>query len=545
MTRSLVRRTLGIASSVGAGALVALGCLRATATAEGVPLATQPPATPRLVVMITVDQLRGDYLTTWESQLNHGLARMMKGAFFSYAFQDHAITETAPGHASVLSGRFPASTGIIKNSIGVVDRNFRLLGGANEAGASPLRFEGTTLYDWLSAKDRRSRAFSVSAKDRGAILPIGRARQDVYWYSGSGVFTTSTYYRDTLPTWVQEFNARGLPFTYAGKEWRLSRPESFYKEPDTVQYEGRGRDNVFPHRLPDSEAAAASLLRPTPAMDSITALFALEGLRRTQLGLGPQTDVMAVSFSASDYVGHAYGPDSREVHENLLRLDETIGWFLDSLFRLRDPRTVIVALTSDHGVSPIPELARDRGEATGDQGLRVSLDAVAEQTRAALRSAGVDPDAFTYEPGLVELDRRLIGSARLNADSILNAFAKAAREVRGVARVDRLSAIRRADFALDPIARRWAHQVPDGAGIDLVITLTRYSYWGASIVATHGSPYDQDALVPILFYGPGVKPGRYTTFARTVDIGVTLAALVGARPLERLDGRVLMDAIAR
>lgn len=534
-----MRRLLLTIATLGAAA----SCMRASATLEGAPLAVSAAAPPKLIVFITVDQLRGDMLDRFRSDLTWGYARLMSGAWFVNGYQDHAITETAPGHASTMSGRFPRSTGITSNLIGVIDPNFRLLAGLpNELGASPERFRGTTLYDWLYAKDNRARALSVSMKDRGAILSIGRAKQDVYWYSAAGSFTTSTYYRDTLPSWVREFNARRIPHSYAGKEWRLSRDSSFYREADNVVHENHGQANTFPHLFPDDSLGAANYLRATPAMDSVTALFALEGLRRIGLGVGPQTDILAVSFSATDLVGHAYGPDSREAQENQLRLDHTLGWFLDSLYKLRDTGTVVIALTGDHGVQPIPELARERGEATGDQGLRLTLRALVSQVRGGLHAANVDTMAFAYDLETVSLDRNATKLAKLNGDSILSAFTTSAKGVRGVARVDRIRDLRRADMALDPIARRWAHQIAENSPVELVITLTRYSYWSA-LPATHGSPYDQDAHVPIIFYGPWIKPGRYTEFARVVDMGPTLAAIATVPPLEKLDGVVLMRAI--
>src|SRR5688500_9950028 len=214
---------------------ISISCMRATASAEGTPLIPTSVATPTLVVFIAVDQLRGDMLDRHRSQLNAGYARLMRGAWFVNGFQDHAITETAPGHASTMSGRFPASTGIMSNSAGVVDPNYRLITGSpSEAAASPMRFQGTTLFDWLTAKDPRARALSVSMKDRSAILMIGRSKQEVYWYSPIGAFTTSTYYRDTLPGWVTAFNARRIPHRYAGAEWRLLRDSSQYAEPDSV-----------------------------------------------------------------------------------------------------------------------------------------------------------------------------------------------------------------------------------------------------------------------------------------------------------------------
>lgn len=502
-------------------------------------------AAPRLIVFITVDQLREDMLDRYRTDLRAGYARLMRGAFFVNAFQDHAITETAPGHASTMSGRFPRSTGITSNTVGVVDPNFTLLTGMpNEVGASPLRFNGTTLFDWLYAKDARSRALSVSKKDRAAILPIGRSRQDVYWFSGNGNFTTSNYYRDALPDWVQQFNARSIARGYAGRAWMLSRDASTYAEPDSVPYENRGRDVVFPHGFPIDSNIASQLIPATPTMDSITALFALEGLQRLGLGKGPQTDILAVSFSATDYIGHGYGPDSREAHENEIRLDGTLGWFLDSLYKLRDSSTVMIALTGDHGVSPIPELARERGEATGDEALRVNLWPVVAQMRAGLRAVGADTAAFGYDGEfLISLDRESLGRSHVNADSLLDAFAAAAKRVRGVWRVDRLRDLRRNEER-DFVARRWSHQIPATSPAELAVTLTRGSTVG-NIPATHGTPWDQDAHVPIIFYGPWARPGRYTSFARVVDMGPTLAAIAGVTPLEKLDGVVLTQAIRK
>src|SRR5918992_5857172 len=211
--------------------------------AQGTPRPLPDPArAPTLVVFFTVDQLRPDYFERWRTQLSGGLARLARGgAFYSNAFQDHALTETAPGHAATMSGRFPRRTGIARNSAGVQDPQQPLIE-ARGPGASPFRFRGTTLTDWLRSKNPLTRALSVSGKDRGAILPIGRDAQHVFWFAAPGLFTTSTYYADTLPDWVRRFNERRLPDSMMVRPWTLLMPDSAYAEPDSVAEEANGRD---------------------------------------------------------------------------------------------------------------------------------------------------------------------------------------------------------------------------------------------------------------------------------------------------------------
>src|SRR3712207_2052688 len=277
--------------------LVVLASL-ATATvasAQNAPAPRTADPAPRLVVFFTVDQLLPAYFERYGRQLTGGLARLSRnGAFFTNAYQDHAVTETAPGHASTLSGRFPRSTGIVTNALGVGDSQAPIVGGMRGAGASPYRFRGSVLIDWMRMRDARSRALSVSRKDRGAILPIGRAKQQVFWYA-SDRFATSTYYADTLPTWVQRFNARRVPQSYAGRSWTPLLGAGDYAEVDSVQYEGMrpGTDVVFPHVVPADPALAARVFPNYPWMDELTLNLALEGLQEMNLGRGPAPDLLA------------------------------------------------------------------------------------------------------------------------------------------------------------------------------------------------------------------------------------------------------------
>ena len=345
---------------------------------------------------------------------------------------------------------------------------------------------------------------------------------------------------------MNAFNARHMSQGYAGTSWSLLRPDSAYRERDSVTAEGGGRDIVFPHALPVDSQQAASLVRVTPFMDDITLAFALHGL--VTLGVGDdrrasgRTDLLAVSLSATDVIGHRFGPDSREIHDQVLRVDRALGVFLDSLYKLRDSSRVVVAFTSDHGVGTIPELAAAMNPPPASRAQRVSLYELLPAIRAMLRAAKVDTAAIDVDEQIVVLNRTAFRGSKLDPDLVLESFAAAARNVPGVLRVDRLRALS-ADSARDPIARKWLHQFPQGLNIELVVTLTPFSTWDGN-VASHGSPHPYDTHVPLVLAGAGVARGVYREFVRTVDLAPTLAALAGVKPSERLDGVILRDAIA-
>ena len=538
-TRPAAKRTAVTAILAALSAMLLTGArpVRHPATpATATPTAATKPS---LVVLIVIDQFSADYLTRFGPQLTGGIGRLMKtGAWFTDAHQDHAITETAPGHASLLSGRFPRSTGIMMNSIGVEDASSPLIAGGSGAGASPRRFQGTTLSDWMRSADKNTRTLSVSMKDRAAILPNGRAPSDVYWYSPDGRFVTSSYYRSKLPDWVEAFNTKGFAMSFGGKQWTLLLPDSAYHEADSVAIEGNGRDFVFPHKLPDDGYDAANLVRGTPFIDDIVAAFALDGVRSMELGRTARTDLLSLSLSATDLIGHRFGPDSREIHDQVLRVDRVIGRFLDSLYAMRDSSTVTVVLTADHGIGHIPELA---AATTNPPSQRVSLESLMPKVRAKLRDAGVDTNAFVQDQAIILLNRPAFSKKKLDPDSLLSWYAALAKAQAGVARVDRFKQLL-ADTANDVIARRWAHQFPANVNVEMLITLTRFSTWGGN-VASHGSPYDYDSHVPLIFAGFGVTPGKHANFVRTVDIAPTLAKLLGVKSAEPIDGVVLSQAL--
>jgi predicted AlkP superfamily pyrophosphatase or phosphodiesterase len=545
-----LRSALRLAADLAVPALLALaeaaGPLLARSAARPARPVTRQAAQqqPTLVVLLVVDQMRADYLTRFAPRLTGGIGRLAReGAVLTEAVHDHAITETAPGHATLLAGRHPRSTGIIGNLLGVDDPASPIAGvdSGSAEPASPRRFRGTTLADWLVARDRRTQVLAVSRKDRGAILPVGRARDgdrataQVYWYATTGRFVTSRWYAERLPAWVETFNARQAPRRLAGTSWTPLYADSTYPEPRTVPAPG-GQSAPFPHAIPADPAAAADYVRATPFMDELTLDLALEGVRALRLGASSRADLLVVSLATVDAVGHQYGPDSRELHDAVLRADRAVGRFLDSLLAVRDPARVVVALTSDHGVTRMPEQA-------GGGARRVDPEAALAPVRATLQARGVSSWGVLLDNGALYLDRPALEAGRVKEADVVAAAESTLRAVPGVRRVDRVERLARADTVRDAVARRWLHSVPPDYPIPLVVTLDSGSVWSARVAAEHGSPTDDDARVPLVLWGAPFRPGRHSAPARTVDLAPTLARVLGVRPAERLDGRVLTEVL--
>lgn len=497
---------------------------------------------PRLVVLIAIDQMRADYFDRFAGQLTGGLGRIRsRSAFFSHGLQDHAITETAPGHSTMLSGRDPAHTGIISNSRGVQDPLAPVLGVAGgAAGASPRRFVGTTLYDWMLVRDSSAQVLSVSRKDRGAIFPVGRARGSVFWYV-DGNFTTSTYYSDTLPRWVADYNNRRGPLRLAGAVWQPLLPDSAYAERDSMWFENGGSDIAFPHRLADDSAAALLSLPSYPWMDSLTLDFALTGTRELGLGSRDRPDLLVLSLSTTDAIGHAFGPDSRELHDQILRLDRWLGSFLDSLQALVPGNRIILALTSDHGVTSFPEYAvavqhRKAGRVWLGDVMRGPATALARRYRTDF---GLD-----FDTGLLTADVAALRSRGVNVDSLAESLAGEARRHVGIAKVYTPASLRQPRPG-DVDARRWRRLLPTGVGwLFCAVPKPGYVWSSGKQVAEHGTGGPDDVEVPIAFMGPGIRAVAVTRPVRTVDIGPTLAAYLGIRPTEAVDGRPLPEVVS-
>ena len=513
-----------------------MGCRAGLTLLAGLAGALPGQALPRrsvaLVVLVTVDQMRADYLARFAGQWRGGFARLYGGGtVFEHGEQDHAATETAPGHATLLSGRYPTHTGIVLNSRGVQDPDAPVLGAGDETGASPRRFRGTTLYDWMRARDADTRVLSVSRKDRAAIFPVGRAARAVYWYHDTA-FTTSRYYADSLPTWVRAFNARGGGARLAGTTWNLLLPDSAYAERDSIPFENGGADFVFPHRV---TAAPAS-----PWMDSLTLAFALAGVDALELGRRGRPDLLSISLSTTDAIGHAFGPDSREIHDQLLRVDRWLGQFFDSLDRVTAGRRFVVVLTGDHGVTPLPEYTVTVRHQPGG---RIWLGGLARLTGESLRRRYGSDFGLAFDSGLLLADVGALRARGVNVDSLAAAVARAAAGVSGVARAYTPRTLAAAPDS-DESAGLWRHLLPADYGwLVCVTTVPGYVWSAGQLGAEHGATNPEDVAVPIVFWGDGIAAQHVARRVSTVDIAPTLAALLGVPPTEPLDGRVLPEVL--
>jgi arylsulfatase A-like enzyme len=279
-------------------------------------------------------------------------------------------------------------------------------------------------------------------------------------------------------------------------------------------------------------------------MDELTLDFAWRGVQQMQLGQRGHTDLLAVSLSTTDAVGHRWGPESREMHDHILRLDRSLGQFLDSLITRLGEDKVLIAFTSDHGVAPSPDMRSVQVDNSGAQ--RVMLDdfepaITASATRAA--QARFPLEALDFDGFTLSVDRSIVRGRDRDIRNIAEAFAKSARTVPGVLRVDLLDELAKADTVQDAIARRWLHMFRPGGDVAAVVTLQPYSIFGRGNVATHGSPHDYDAHVPLIFWGAPFRTARDDGFVRVVDLAPTIAAVLGVRVTEKTDGVVLQQAL--
>jgi predicted AlkP superfamily pyrophosphatase or phosphodiesterase len=499
----------------------------------------------RLVVAIIVDQFRYDYMTRFDGDYRDGLRKLHdSGAFFTDGHEAHFPTVTAVGHAAFLSGSIPAIDGIVGNEwfdretgktvTSVSDEATKLVGGNGGSGSSPKRLVVTTLGDEIKATGPAdTEVIGISLKDRAAILPAGHAANAAYWFDHeSGQFVTSTYYRKDLPAWVQAFNRSDAASKYASAKWI---PVDAFEAPfagSLAALSGPQPYRVLPEMLgkPYYEAMIA-----TPYGNEMLEAFAEQAIKEEHLGRHSGTDVLTVSFSSNDLLGHQVGPDAPEVRDMCLRTDRVLGQLLRAVEAEAGAGNYIVVFTSDHGVAPKPEELTKRGIPAG----RFSRDQVYQAIEGALTEK--------YGPGkwivgsdelAPYLDRDLLREKHAVPAEAEEIAADAVRKLPFIFRVYTGTQLEHENLAGDPIGILIERGYYRGRAADLFIV--QKPYWLASKDGTsHGTPFSYDTHVPIIFLGPGIRPGRYDENVRTADIAPTLAALLGVNTPSGSVGRVL------
>ena len=517
----------------------ALTVLLATA-----PRAQQPsnPAETRLVLLIAVDQFRYDYLTRFRSDFTAGFKRLLaNGAVFTNCYLEHYPTVTAIGHSTMLSGATPSTSGIIGNDwfdresgksvASITDETVKPVGAADAAKASPGRLLVSTLGDEMrlasgvpKGAPNAPRVVGISLKDRAAILPVGRGADAAYWFdTKTGSFVSSTYYMNDVPPWVRAFDSRRPADSLAGQPWlalSVGTPalKQLPKEIDSKLYEA---------------------VYGSPFGNQMLLDFASTAIAEEQLGQRGVVDLLSVSFSSNDAVGHTYGPDSPQVRDIAIRTDRVIGQLLDRVDKVVGLQHTIIALTADHGVAPVPESLTERSLPGGRMTNKELFGAIEQaltlrfgEGQWLMATAGSSP----------YLNYALIEQKQLDPTEVRRVAAAAAMRVPHVARVYTRDQLLRGEVADDLIGHRVLRGFNAQRSGDLEIILEPY-WMRQATGTTHGSPYNYDAHIPLILMGPGVKPGRYVGRAALNDLAPTLATLIDVDAPAASTGRVLTEAL--
>jgi Uncharacterized proteins of the AP superfamily len=501
---------------------------------EPVPEVASSPK-PTLVVMFLVDQLRADLLDKYGDLWTGGFKRIREqGHSYINATHEHAVTETAVGHATLSTGVYPNKHGIVSNAwfafrdgkwvllSNVNDPSVKIVGQPNLPGVSPYYLLRTGLADWITHADSKSMIASVSGKDRGAIQMAAHAKSGyVYWFEPSaGKFVTSTYYRNADPSWVNSFNATLQQRYRSDTVWASKIPGSMLARSnnDSIATEGDGIHTAFPHTFANEGSPNAFWAWWSAIPDLDAATIEMAETMVTSLGLGKDNspDFLNVSASATDRVGHAFGPNSREQLDNLLRLDKELGAFFDFLDQTVGKGKWTIMLTADHGVLDSPEDLQARGEyghrvtaaerKTLDS-LRLDADqasdpkAAAVKLRDALKKLPIIGDAWTHE--------------QLSMGQPADSFEVLQRRSRSPGREEGM-------FSREGVEVRFVPGLLQGPR-------------GSS----HGTPYFYDRHVPMIFMGPGISSGRDPSHAATIDFAPTVAKILGIPFPGDLDGKPL------
>jgi len=495
---------------------------------------------PKLIVVIVIDQFRGDYLERYRDQLGEGGFRLLldHGAYFTDCNYDYANTVTAAGHATLFTGAYTSGHGILANAwwdpqkkrmvTSVQDDSTRLIGlPAGGAGASPHNLRADTLGDELKlATQGKARVFAISLKDRAAVLPGGFAADGAYWIDPqSGKWVTSSYYRSELPKWVQNFNDSQRAEKYLNREW--------------TDKSGKVLRTTTPE--PGKPASFYKLVGSTPFANDYELEFARELMTYEKLGSGPVTDLLVVSLSANDILGHQTGPDSPEMQAMALALDQQLAKFFDYLGHEIGLADTWIVLSADHGVAPTPSAAQKlRIPAEGLDPDQVS--AHLNHLLAGRLSHGHAADYVrSFDYPLVWLNEEAFAAVRMKEEAAEQAVGEALKQV-GMHGYFTRWQLARGEVPNTEMGLRYVHSYAPLGGWYVFAVAAPFTV-GSEHGTDHGSPYTYDTHVPLVFYGLPFQPGTYRTPTQPVDMVVTLASLLGINAPALAVGRVLTEGL--
>jgi predicted AlkP superfamily pyrophosphatase or phosphodiesterase len=548
-TRETGRRRAGVFAVLGAVVALASSCREARPSRPS----PQPSTTsPRLVLVVVVDQMRFDYLTRFRTLFTGGLRSLLeRGAVFANAHCAYANSETAPGHAVVLTGLLPAHSGIVANAwydaalrrrVGAVEDPDSVTFGGSGRWVSPRNMLGPTLAEALKRAKPSSRVVGVSGKDRGAVLLAGRGADAAYWMDPStGQFTTSTHYMRQLPPWLAAERQRTRVDRYASASWTRLLPDvALYRRlagEDAVV--GEATDGVFPHRLPSRtpEPAFVDALRRTPFADEMVVDVALQALDAHGLGEDEHTDILSVSLSATDAIGHAFGPDSQEMMDQILRVDRALQRLLAEVDRRVGAQRTLVVLAADHGIMPLVEILKRQG--LDARRVKPAVIQTAVRDALAARFPGSHDLVALYDGPDVYLDLPALGAQHLRRSEVENVVRRALVATGQIEAVYTQAELQGPRPSNDPYFDLYRNSFFAPRSPHLIGRLKPYIYLNERSTGTgHGTPQECDRHVPIVFLGAGIRPGERREPCGPQDIAPTLARWLGI-PYPGVDGRPL------
>lgn len=525
------------------------------------PIAAQTQEKPKVIVGVVVDQMKQEYIWRFYDHFGEGgFKRLIEGGFMAKnGHYNYASTSTGPGHASVYTGTTPSVHGIVNNSwysrklkrnvYCAEDTTVQAVGGFNRSGLiSPANLYSSTITDELKmATQQRGKVIAMSIKDRGSALPGGHLSDGSYWYdSRTGNFMTSTFYMEELPAWVKAFNEQKKPDQYLSQTWNTIKPIDTYVESgeDNSPYEGgfRGKDTpTFPYDLAALKESNGgwSMLPSTPFGNSILADLALEAIENEDLGGDDITDFLAVSFSSTDYIGHNFGPQSKEVQDTYIRLDRELKRIFDALDAKVGKGNYTVFLSADHAVAENSIRMKDLGFKADN----ISTRAVAGFINSELVNKYGQADWIEARGTDIFLNHDVVAAQDQDLYELQLFASQKAMEFPGV-----YLAIPATDLVRNSYSEKMralmqrAYHPKESGDVKLIFDPAWQS--GGNTGTGHGNPWNYDTHVPVIFYGWGINEGAQSVREiHITDIAPTISMLMNMRLPSGATGQPVFEAL--